>query len=71
MKEYRLPYIVVFIPAYNEEDVIGEVIKKISNLYINSQEKDFVLDIIVVDDGSKDKTVKVARQFGVEKRGCC
>ena len=39
--------IFVVIAAYNEEKHIGKVIKKI---------KKFVKDVIVIDDGSKDKT---------------
>jgi len=27
--KFNLPFVVVFIPAYNEESSIGEVIKKI------------------------------------------
>ena len=41
----------VIIPAYNEEKLIGKVIKK-TKRYINN--------IVVVDDGSKDKTYDVA-----------
>ncbi len=67
MQEYRLPYVVVYIPAYNEEGSIAKIIEKINQLYKNSQERDFVLDIIVIDDGSKDRTAEVARQAGVKK----
>ncbi len=67
MKEYRLPYVIVFIPAYNEEKTIAGVIKKINKIYQNSQEKDFVLDVIVVDDGSEDKTAQVSREAGIKK----
>lgn len=67
MKEYRLPYVVVFIPAYNEEKAIAGVIEEINKRYVNNPNKDYVLDVIVVDDGSKDKTAEVARQAGVKK----
>lgn len=67
MKEYRLPYVVVFIPAYNEESSIAGVIEEINERYINQHDKDYVLDVIVVDDGSKDKTAEAARQAGVKK----
>lgn len=67
MKEYRLPYVVVFIPAYNEEDNIVGVITKINQLYCAGQEKDFVLDVIVVDDGSRDRTVEVSKNAGVKR----
>ena len=67
MKEYHLPYVVVFIPAYNEENSIGEVIGKISKKYISNRERDFILDILVVNDGSKDKTVEIAKKAGIRK----
>jgi len=41
----------VVIPAYNEEKTISTVIKKT---------KEFIKNIIVVDDGSKDKTYEIA-----------
>lgn len=41
----------VVIPAYNEEDRIGEVIEEVSG-YVN--------EVLVVDDGSSDRTGKVA-----------
>jgi len=47
----------VIIPAYNEEKRIGKVLQGIP---------EFVDEVIVVDDGSKDKTSEVARKFGVE-----
>ncbi len=67
MKEYQLPYIVVFIPAYNEEDSIGQVIKDINKRYVGHKEKDYVLDVIVIDDGSKDRTARLAKRAGVKK----
>ncbi|HDK41054.1 MAG TPA: glycosyltransferase family 2 protein, partial [Nitrospirae bacterium] len=49
----------VIIPAYNEEKVIGSVlegIKKTGPVY----------DILVVDDGSSDRTAEMARESGVK-----
>jgi glycosyltransferase involved in cell wall biosynthesis len=45
------------IPALNEEDIIGEAIKS-----IKKQKGSF--EIIVVDNGSKDKTTKIAKDLG-------
>jgi len=67
MKEYCLPYVIVFIPAYNEEKTIADVIDKLNQVYKQGKEFDFVLDTIVVDDGSKDKTIEVAKKAGIKK----
>src|SRR3989344_6992761 len=67
MERFNLPYVVVYIPAYNEENSIEKVIKRIQELYQGANQKDFVLDVIVIDDGSKDKTAQVAKEAGVKR----
>ncbi|MDP6380543.1 MAG: glycosyltransferase family 2 protein [Phycisphaerae bacterium] len=47
----------VIIPAYNEEDVIAEVVVKALG-------QEDVLDVIVVNDGSTDKTAENAAEAG-------
>ncbi len=47
--------IVALIPAYNEEKTIGDVIKGAMN---------YVDEVIVVDDGSKDGTARIAKGAG-------
>ena len=51
----------IIIPAYNEEAFIGTLIKKI--LTIDIESLGFVKEIIVVDDGSKDKTYEIASSY--------
>lgn len=46
----------VIIPVYNEEQAIGKVLDDVFNV-MKGQEYDF--EIIVVDDGSTDKTVEI------------
>ena len=46
----------IIIPAYNEAQAIGEVLEQITGV-CNAQTIDF--EIIVVDDGSTDRTVEV------------
>jgi glycosyltransferase involved in cell wall biosynthesis len=65
--KYNMPYVVVFIPAYNEEKTIGQIIKDIQKLYQGENTRDYILDIVVVDDGSKDNTAKAAKESGVKK----
>lgn len=54
------PLLSVIIPAYNEEKTIGETLLSIDK-YLSKQNYDY--EIIVEADGSKDKTVEVARNF--------
>ncbi len=49
--------VTVLIPAYNEEKNINEVIRRTKNAGFTN--------IVVVDDGSKDKTLDIAQKNGV------
>jgi glucosyl-3-phosphoglycerate synthase len=49
----------VIIPAYNEQDNIANVIKSV-------KKRKEIDEIIVVDDGSTDATVDIAKRFGVD-----
>lgn len=51
--------LVVFIPAFNEEKNIAEVIKSVPKKIDK-----YKTEILVVDDGSRDKTEKVAQKAG-------
>jgi glycosyltransferase involved in cell wall biosynthesis len=55
MKFKKLNKVWVVIPAHNEEKNIGRVIKKT---------RKFSKNVIVVDDGSKDKTAIIAEKSG-------
>jgi glycosyltransferase involved in cell wall biosynthesis len=48
--------VLVVIPAFNEENVIGIVVDKIHKI----QAKDYSFDVCVVNDGSSDSTLNVA-----------
>ena len=54
MKNIR---VLALLPAYNEEAHLGKVLDEV---------KQQITDILVVDDGSKDKTAQIAREAGVE-----
>ncbi|OGY18473.1 MAG: hypothetical protein A2900_03575 [Candidatus Chisholmbacteria bacterium RIFCSPLOWO2_01_FULL_50_28] len=49
------PFVSVVIPAYNEEKVIGECLSSLNNQTYKP------LEIIVVDDGSTDRTEKILK----------
>ena len=51
----------VVIPAYNEQQVIGQVLRELVD-----HNRSF--NIVVVDDGSKDETAKEAAKF---RFTCC
>lgn len=51
--------VTLVIPALNEEKSIAKVIKK-------AKEVPEITEIIVIDDGSKDQTSKIAKSLGVE-----
>jgi glycosyltransferase involved in cell wall biosynthesis len=51
------------IPAYNEEKTIFDVVNKVFEL----KKENLISEIIVVSDGSKDKTVQLAKLAGADK----
>lgn len=57
-RELENKRVLVIIPAYNEEPVIGQVIEAIRN------EAPYA-DVVVVDDGSTDGTSAVAYELGI------
>ncbi len=52
----------IIIPVYNEEKILGEVLDNVKKLIAL---KNYEAEIIVVDDGSKDKTSEIAGLKGV------
>ena len=54
--------LIVNIPAYNEEEKIGQTIKRIPRSFEGISE---VL-VQVIDDGSKDRTIEVSREAGAD-----
>ena len=52
----------IVIPAYNEENRIGPTLKKICK-YLRNNKKIKKWEILVIDDGSKDKTREIVKQF--------
>ncbi|UCC91235.1 MAG: glycosyltransferase family 2 protein, partial [Candidatus Aenigmatarchaeota archaeon] len=53
------PHVSIVIPAYNEEKNIGKCLEAIQQTDYPEGKK----EVIVVDDGSKDRTVEIARNF--------
>lgn len=58
-RDEELPKVTIIIPAYNEEKSIGKTIKSITA----SEYPTGKLEILVVDDGSKDRTLEIAKKY--------
>jgi glycosyltransferase involved in cell wall biosynthesis len=54
--------VIVFLPAYNEEESIGNVIKNIPRDFHNQVD----VKVLVIDDGSSDQTVEVSNRAGAD-----
>lgn len=57
--------IVACVPAYNEGKTLGLVLKPL----VEARNQEVIDEIVVVDDGSSDSTVEVARVLGVRVLG--
>jgi len=55
--------LVILIPAYNEDSVIGSVIKQLQSVIKPLKLKK---TIVVINDGSTDKTANIAQQVGAK-----
>jgi glycosyltransferase involved in cell wall biosynthesis len=53
--------VIITIPAYNEERTIGKVLNEIKQV-MNKTKYNYKL--LVIDDGSHDKTPKIAKKYG-------
>ncbi len=55
-----MPLLSIVIPAYNEEERLG---KTLSETFEYLAAQDYTSELIVVDDGSRDRTVEIAESF--------
>jgi cellulose synthase/poly-beta-1,6-N-acetylglucosamine synthase-like glycosyltransferase len=58
-KSVKLPFVSIIVPAYNEEDMLEKTVDSLAGLNYPKNK----LEIIIVDDGSKDKTSAVAKKL--------
>jgi glycosyltransferase involved in cell wall biosynthesis len=61
------PYLSVVIPSYNEEYNLRTGVLDSVHDYLSSQR--YTWEVIVVDDGSMDETVKIAEEFSRKHTG--
>jgi glycosyltransferase involved in cell wall biosynthesis len=63
--------VIITIPAFNEEKTIGKTIKEIKEVM---QKTPHYHEILVIDDGSRDRTIRVAKEAGAivynNRRNC-
>ena len=53
----------IVIPCLNEEDTLGICLRKIRKIF--NRNKKYKAEIIVVDNGSSDSSIKIAKSFNV------
>ncbi len=53
----------VVIPAYNEEDGIAEIVERVLAIHPALAEMGLALELLVVDDGSADRTAKIVEEY--------
>ena len=51
----------ILIPAYNEEEVLDTLMTRLGNLANDT--KDYSFEFLFINDGSKDKTLQIIRDF--------
>ena len=50
------PYYSIVIPAYNEEDVVGELLDELRT-FLGTWRSDY--ELLMIDDGSSDRTAEI------------
>jgi glycosyltransferase involved in cell wall biosynthesis len=55
--------LVIYIPCYNQEETLPIVLKSLPSHIKGIDE----IQTIIVDDGSKDKTIEVAKSYGIKE----
>lgn len=63
----KIPYLSLVIPAYNEEANIKRGVLELVNDYLIKQK--YTWEVLIIDDGSKDQTVKLINSFIAKHKG--
>ena len=58
--------ITIIIPAYNEEEALPKCLSRITKLI--DSEKSYDFEVLLIDDGSKDKTVEIIKKKRTEDK---
>jgi glycosyltransferase involved in cell wall biosynthesis len=65
--EKQLPFVSIILPAYNEEVIIEKSIGIIM-AYLKSKEDKYIWEVLLIDDGSTDKTGVIADSLTKENK---
>lgn len=66
MNGHAAPYLSIIIPAHNEESRLPGTLVRIKEYLAGA---DMPYEVILVDDGSRDRTIEVARGSGMDNGG--
>ena len=54
------------IPAYNEEECLHELYKRVSDVLSKLEKYDY--EILIINDGSKDKTLEILHDLNTKDK---
>ena len=69
MKGKKMKKISIIIPAYNEEESLPLLYDRLKKLMDDM--KDYEFEILFVNDGSKDKTIEIIKDFRSKDERIC
>lgn len=59
----KSPFLTIVIPAYNEENRLAQTLPKVAEFV---EKQDYEAEVLVVDDGSEDRTAEVVTAFSAQ-----
>ncbi|MCC7400720.1 MAG: glycosyltransferase family 2 protein [Chitinophagaceae bacterium] len=65
MPTTNIPFLSIVIPCYNEEAILANNVKTICD-FLESRKGKYLWEIILINDGSKDKTGEIADELAIK-----
>ncbi len=62
MREEKKPLVTIMVPAYNEEENLPELYKRLSHV-LAKLESEYQFECLLIDNGSHDQTERIALEF--------
>ena len=59
------PFITVILPCFNEEAILPETLNIVTE-YLKNKENKYLWEILIINDGSKDKTGEIADEYSIK-----